>query len=170
MRRIFLIGFMGCGKSTWGRKLSGFMGLSFIDLDRYIEEKMCMAVPDIFEERGEDAFREIERMCLQEVAEIENVIISTGGGAPCFFDNMDLMNAKGLTIYMNLQPKTLVKRLTKSKNKRPLVEGKTGEELLQYIVETLKHRGVFYQRAKLSVDPKKHTLESMAESIKTAMI
>ena len=93
MKRVFLVGYMGAGKTTVGKELAKLAGLSFIDLDYYIEGRYHKAVSQIFAERGEEAFREIERNMLHEVAEFEDVLISTGGGAPCFFDNMEFMNA-----------------------------------------------------------------------------
>ncbi len=169
MMRIYLIGFMGCGKTTWGRKLSTQMNLAFIDLDKYIEERMFMTVPEIFEKMGQDEFRKIERKYLQEVSELDNVIISTGGGAPCFFDNIQYMNAHGLTIYMNLSEALLVTRLTNSKNKRPLVDGKTGDELLAYITEMLAYRNQFYKQAHFIMNPIEYSIETLAEEIQKRM-
>ena len=99
MKRIFLIGYMGAGKTTVGKVLSRQLGLSFVDLDHYIEGRYHKTVGQLFAEKGEEAFREIERRMLREVAAFENVLISTGGGTPCFFDNMEFMNAYGTTVY-----------------------------------------------------------------------
>ncbi len=90
--RIFLTGYMGCGKSTIGRKVAALMGMNFIDLDKYIEERYFKSVPDLFALEGEQSFREKERQALQEVAQFEDIVVGTGGGAPCFFDNMKLMH------------------------------------------------------------------------------
>ena len=111
MKRVFLVGYMGAGKTTVGKELAKLAGLSFIDLDYYIEGRYHKAVSQIFAERGEEAFREIERNMLHEVAEFEDVLISTGGGAPCFFDNMEFMNASGTTVYLKVSVEELAKRL-----------------------------------------------------------
>src|SRR5512133_3875195 len=116
--RIFLTGYMGCGKSTIGRKVAALMGMNFIDLDKYIEERHFKSVPDLFAQEGEAAFREKERLALAEDAQFEEIIVGTGGGAPCFFDNMKLMNEAGITIYLAPDIETLTCRLLKSKTER----------------------------------------------------
>ena len=111
MRRVFLIGYMGAGKTTVGRLLARRAGLTFIDLDHYIESRFHKAVPAIFAEKGEAAFRDMERRMLHEVAEFEDVLVSTGGGAPCFFDNMAFMNTHGTTVYLKVSVEELANRL-----------------------------------------------------------
>jgi shikimate kinase len=138
---------MGCGKSTLGRKLAKHAGLQFIDMDHYIEKRNYKTVPQIFAEEGETEFRKKERNALEELSEFSNVVIATGGGAPCFFDNVDLMNRTGKTIYLNIDPKILADRLIKSKTERPLIKGKSEEELVEFIDETLKKRNEFYMQA-----------------------
>lgn len=150
MNRIFLIGYMGCGKTTLGKRLAEQTGFSFLDLDGYIEQRYLKTVATIFAEMGQDAFREIERKALIEVADFENVVIATGGGAPCFFDNIDVMNNAGLTVYIKMTPAQLAFRLEHSRaGKRPLIAGKTGEELRQFIEEGLQQREQYYLQAKL---------------------
>jgi shikimate kinase len=145
--RIYLIGYMGCGKSTLGRKLAKHAGLQFIDMDHYIEERNCKSVPQIFAEDGEAEFRKKERKALEELSAFSDVVIATGGGAPCFFDNVDLMNRTGKTIYLNIDPKILADRLMKSKTERPLIKGKSEEELVAFIDENLTKRNEFYLQA-----------------------
>jgi shikimate kinase len=108
---IFLIGFMGCGKTTLGRKLASRLDYEFIDLDDIFEEKVGMTITEYFSAFGEDAFRKLESEVLKQTKYPENAVVSTGGGLPCFFDNMDWMNAHGKTIYIKLSPKTLANRL-----------------------------------------------------------
>lgn len=146
--RIYLIGYMGCGKSTLGRKLAKYLNLQFIDMDHYIEERNCKSIPRLFAEEGETEFRKKERKALEELSEFTNVVIATGGGAPCFFDNMEVMNKTGQTIYLNIDPRILASRLLKSKTERPLIKGQSREELILFIDETLKKRNEFYQQAK----------------------
>ena len=111
MVRIFLTGYMGAGKTTLGKAFARKLNIPFIDLDWYIEERFHKTVGELFTERGEAGFREIERNMLHEVAEFENVVISTGGGAPCFFDNMEFMNRTGKTVFLNVHPDVLFRRL-----------------------------------------------------------
>lgn len=147
MTRILLIGFMGAGKTTLGRALAHDMHLQFIDIDSYIVSRFRKSVSELFAERGEDGFRLLERSMLHEVAEFEDVVIATGGGVPCFFDNMDYMNAQGVTVYLKASTDVLHTRLTISHTQRPLVAAKSGDELRQYIVSTVAAREPYYTRA-----------------------
>lgn len=149
--RIFLTGYMGCGKSTIGRKVAALMGMNFIDLDKYIEERNFKSVPDIFAQEGEAAFREKERQALHEVAQFEDIVVGTGGGAPCFFDNMQQMNDAGITIYLAPDNETLAFRLLKSKTERPLIAGKNKEELILFIETALEKRSPFYEQSKIVI-------------------
>ena len=105
MIRIFLIGYMGAGKTTLGKAFAREMGLTFVDLDWYIEERFHKTIRQLFTEMGEDGFRELEKRMLHEVADFENVVISTGGGTPCFFDNMEFMNSKGSVVFLDVDVK-----------------------------------------------------------------
>lgn len=145
--KIFLIGYMGCGKSRMGRTLSSMLDVPFIDLDKYIEEKYFKTIPQIFTEEGEAEFRKKEQAALKEVAEFDPVIVATGGGAPCFFDNMELMNQAGLCIFLDVDSRQLADRLIKSKNERPLIKGKSPEELIHFIDEMMLIRRPFYEKA-----------------------
>lgn len=147
MTRILLVGFMAAGKTTLGKALARDLGLQFIDLDHYIESRYRCTVSQLFAERGEEAFRQIERNMLHEVAEFEDVIIATGGGTPCFFDNMDYMNAQGITVFLEASVDVIYTRLTIARVQRPLVAGKSEEELRSYIASTLDHRMPHYSRA-----------------------
>lgn len=152
MDRIFLIGFMGAGKTTIGKQLAKALDYDFFDLDHYIESRFQKTIAQIFEEQGEEKFRQIEQTMLKEVGSFEKVVISTGGGTPCFFDNIEYMNNAGLVIYLQSSPEALAARLMACKNKRPLIEGKNEEELLEFIEKTLDKRNQFYQKAKHVVD------------------
>ena len=152
MRRIVLVGYMGSGKTTVGKALSKATGMMFYDLDWYIENRMHTTVSKLFTERGEKAFRKIEYNMLHEVAEFEDVIISCGGGTPCFFDNMDYLNQQGDVVYLKASPDTLYKHLLMAKVERPLLKGKSPEELIAYITEHLKERAPFYEKARYTLD------------------
>ncbi len=152
--RIYLIGYMGSGKTTLGRKLAEHSGLQFIDMDHYIEERNRKTVAHIFANEGEDSFRRKEQKALEELSEFTNVVIATGGGAPCFFDNIQLMNKTGKTIFLNIDSDIIAKRLSESKTERPLIKGKQEDELISFINESLKKRNEFYLQAQYHVtDP-----------------
>jgi len=146
--RIFLIGFMGCGKSTMGRSLASLLNLTFIDLDTYIEGKYFKTVPQIFAEEGEAEFRKKENKVLQEVSLFDDVIVATGGGVPCFFNNMEVMNQSGYCVFLDVEIDTLVDRLMHSKTERPLIKGKSREELRSFIEVLMLKRRPFYEKAK----------------------
>jgi shikimate kinase len=150
--RIFLIGFMGSGKSTLGAQLASRIDYRFIDMDQLIEETAEMSIPEIFKEHGEEVFRKWEHDILLELCHREKLVISTGGGAPCHSRMMDLMNDHGSTIYLKLSPEVLLSRLIHSKTERPLIKGKSKPELLQFIQTLLKEREEFYLRATHIVD------------------
>jgi shikimate kinase len=150
--RIYLVGYMGSGKSTLGRRLARHAGLHFIDLDKYIEERNCRTVPQIFTLEGEDCFRKKERKALEEVSEFMDVVVATGGGAPCFFDNMDLMNRTGITLFLDVAPSNLARRLSVSKNVRPLIMGKSKQELVDFIAESLEKRRPLYEQSRFRID------------------
>lgn len=139
---------MGAGKTTVGKALAKSLGLMFYDLDWYIETRMRKTVAEIFAERGEEGFRIIEKNMLHEVAEFEDVIISCGGGTPCFFDNMEYLNCQGDTVYLQASPEVLAAHLKMGKGVRPLIQGKTEEELNSYIRESLEKREPFYSKAR----------------------
>ena len=146
--RIFLVGYMGSGKTTLGEKLAYLLKYQFIDLDKYIQEQEGRTIKQIFEEDGEEYFRKLERVYLHRIIDSEDVVISSGGGTPCFFDNMDQMNEYGQTIYINLHPKALIARLLTSDETRPLLAGKTEKEMLDFVFQHLREREVFYKQAK----------------------
>lgn len=153
MKPLFLIGFMGCGKSTWGRKLARISKLPFIDLDEKIVEETGMSIGSYFSEYGEAAFRQVESDVLKRVFSSEAAVISTGGGAPCYFDNMEWMNQTGITVYLELPAGVLLSRLVgKEGTKRPLLAGKTNDEILYFIEDKLAERRPFYEQAAVVVD------------------
>jgi shikimate kinase len=163
--KIFFVGFMGCGKTTWGRKLANRLEYDFIDLDRVFEEQVGTTITEYFTEHGQDAFRLLESKILKETLYPENVVISTGGGLPVFFDNMEWMNSNGKTIYIKLTPATLAERLDKGKTTRPLILGKQGDELVAFIAEKLAERESFYEQATYTVNGITMTPDSLAELV-----
>ena len=162
--RIFLVGFMGSGKTTMGRKLAGYLGYLFIDLDKILEDEAGMSIAEFFKRNGEEAFREFERRMLQSSTFNDNTVIATGGGAPCFFDNMEWMNKNGTTVYLMMSPKGLVDRLKHSTD-RPLIKGLNEEEMLKFIAGKLEERELFYKQATYVVNGIGLTAEKLAKNI-----
>lgn len=166
MKPIFLIGYMGCGKSTMGRAVSALTGVPFIDLDNYIEQRFHITVKEIFAQRGEGGFRDVERRMLQEVADFEDVIVACGGGTPCFFDNMEYMNSHGTTVFLNTPIDRLHSRLMRGRHKRPLIADKDDEELMTFIKEALAKRMEHYSKAQITFSSER--LENKSEIANTA--
>jgi shikimate kinase len=149
---IYIIGFMGSGKTTAGKKLASLLGWLFIDLDKKIEEHTGKTIPEIFSQNGENYFRDIETQLLRNLKSCTNTIISTGGGTPCYSDNMDFMIETGLTLYLKLTPAELKSRLSESKGKRPLIKDLDQEKLQSFIEEKLAVREKCYNRSDITVE------------------
>jgi shikimate kinase len=149
--RIYLIGFMASGKTHLGKKLAERMGYGFVDLDLLFEERYRISVQDFFARYDEGAFRNIERSLLLETTSLENVIVATGGGTPCFFDNMDVIRRSGFSIYLRWEVPDLVRRLHGVKKKRPLLKDTPPEQLEQKVREALEKRCFFYEQASLVI-------------------
>lgn len=149
--KIFLIGFMGCGKSTKAKQLAARLDCPVIDLDAVIVAEQGMAISAYFAEFGEDAFRKLESETLKNYPYPETCVVATGGGLPCFFDNMDWMNANGKTVYLQMSPKALLSRLH-NRQKRPLIAAMNDEELLVFIEKKLTERDPFYTQAQVIVN------------------
>ena len=147
---IFLIGFMGSGKTYWGKIWAQKKGLDFYDLDEIIEEKEGRSIATIFEKEGEDYFRKIETEALHTFSEKDNCIIACGGGAACFNDNIRWMNENGTTVYLAASPQYILSRVKEEeKGKRPLINKLNEAELLFFIEQKLKERELFYKQAKI---------------------
>ena len=148
--KVYIIGFMGSGKTTTGMNLAGLLRWPFIDLDRSIEEHTGLTIPEIFTRHGETWFREVEAEVLRSLGSLTNGVISTGGGTPCYGDNMDYMLETGLTLYLKLTPGQLKSRLSKTNGRRPLIKDLGDEDLLSFIKEKLAIREKWYNRAELN--------------------
>jgi len=146
---VFLVGFMGCGKSYIGRKIAPAMEFAYIDMDKAIEEQEQQTVKQIFETKGEEHFRKLEHDFLLDINKEDNIVISTGGGVPCFYNNMEIMNQKGITVYLNRDKELVLSRLKKGIDKRPLLQGLTDDELANFYDSKLAERKQFYEQAKI---------------------
>ncbi|MDD5569957.1 MAG: shikimate kinase [Bacteroidales bacterium] len=156
--KLFLIGFMGCGKTTFGKKLANKLKLEFIDMDDIIENTYGKSIAMIFENEGEGAFRKKESHILNKIILKNNFVVATGGGTPCFYDNIEIMKKAGMVIYLKMSPKSLADRLYKQKDKRPIIKDCDNKDLVNFITEKLKKREEYYEQADLIVK---------GESIKT---
>lgn len=152
---------MGCGKSTLGKKLAAKLGYDFIDLDHQLEKEIGDSVGNYFVANGEQAFRVLESKTLQKHAYPANVVVATGGGAPCYFDNMDWMNANGITVYLELPPSGLAKRLEGGKDKRPLLKDLDEEQMVSFITEKLAEREPFYKHAAITANGINLTVDTL---------
>ena len=168
MRPVFLIGYMGCGKTTLGEELARQMQLQYIDLDDFIEAKCGMSIVEIFDEMGENRFRELETAALREVATMTGVIIGCGGGTPCHGDNMSLMNQAGMTVWLTTSPERITARLVlpDQKAKRPKIARLPDNAILALVEQELAQRNPYYSQAQLQFDST--DIETAAATVRTA--
>lgn len=149
---VFLIGYMGSGKSTLGKKLASRLNFEFLDLDDVVEAEADMPISEMFEIFGEDRFRELEETCLKDLAGRSHLLVATGGGAPVHGKNMEWMNANGLTVYLKMSPGMLASRLRPNKTKRPLIAHLADAELEGFIAKHLASREGSYEKAQVIYD------------------
>lgn len=165
--KLFLLGFMGSGKTYWGRKLSRALELPLFDLDEQIAAAEGMTIAEIFNRKGESYFRELERDALRAARTEPRFVVSCGGGAPCFFDNMEVMNESGLTVWLDAPVPVMVERLKRRRHERPLIRELDDKALTAYVERKLEERRPFYSRAHLVLDPEHYDLSSLTEKIKS---
>ncbi len=156
----------GSGKTTLGKQLARLKAMDFVDLDIYIEQKANTSIQDIFNTLGEDAFRLLEKQAVLDSTKWTNTVVATGGGAPCFFDNMDQLNAHGLTIFIDVSTQELTRRvLGKGQNKRPLLANFKEDELYKGIFEKMNARLRFYTMADICIKDNAATVEDILNKI-----
>jgi len=165
MSKIYLVGFMGVGKSTVGRKLARNLNYDFLDLDDAFEEKYKISIQNFFEKYGEELFRKLEFQLLVTTFSLDNVVISTGGGTVVYEDAMELMNENGLTVYLEMPLDAIVKRLKKVKKKRPLIHGKKNTDMERVISQRMKERLPYYRKAKINLNVTDLDIDQLAERI-----
>lgn len=163
--KLFLMGYMGSGKSTIGKLLAKKLKWDFIDLDKYIEKHAGKKITEIFENDGEIKFRKLEHECLKRLLNKDNIVIALGGGTPCFHNNIDLINKNGVSIYLKVNVDILAGRLFKGENKRPLIRNLNKTELILFIKKTLKERVSIYKQADLSIHIKHQNVEEVIDKI-----
>ena len=167
--KIVLVGYMGAGKSTVGRALAEKSGLPFVDLDTEIEKEQGEKVSQIIFTRGELTFRQLERAKLEELLKKDRFVMSVGGGTPCYYDNIDLINRSALSIYLQLGVKELYHRLEGTQGERPLIAHQHGNELMEFIGKHLFERQQFYEKAIFTIQAgKKYPPEITAEILEMA--
>ncbi len=160
---VFLVGFSGSGKTFWGEKWAEAFALQYYDLDEYIAEEQDQTVSEIFEKKGEMYFRKLEKEALEKFLDRENMIVSCGGGVPCFFDNMEKMNNAGTTLYLKADAEFLYERLILEMEKRPLLSRIPPAEVFDFIKNKLSEREPFYNKAKITVDATSLTEKTFAD-------
>jgi shikimate kinase len=164
--KIFLIGFMGCGKTHYGRELSQKLSIPFFDLDEKIVEHSGKPIPQIFAEQGEEQFRLLEKEVLYMLTEShETFVMSTGGGTPCFYNNIDYLKKSGIVVWFNCSIDCLHQRLINEKEKRPLISTVSDEQLKAYIIKKSSTRKIFYQQADVIINEDDISLEKLVASI-----
>jgi shikimate kinase len=163
--RIYLIGYMGSGKSKTAEALSKFLKIPFVDTDELIERETGKKISEIFEKEGEDKFRIIERSVLHSTLSKDNLIIATGGGMPCCFDNMEWMNKNGITVYLEANSGLIFNRLATSKTERPLLKGLNDIALMEQISGHLALRIPFYKQAKITIKAANLNLKELVSKI-----
>ena len=165
MNRIYIVGYMGAGKTTAARRLAQRMGWEVVDTDDLFEEKYKISVCDFFNKYDEPLYRKLESEVLKETENLEHVVISTGGGTACYFDNMDWMNQHGLTVFLRISPKAVVDRLLHAKRKRPLAEGKSETELTEFVNQHYTSRLPYYEQAKITIKSEDLDLDNLLKLI-----
>lgn len=161
MKRVILIGFMGCGKTTLGKKLAKKLEVPFIDSDKEIENHFQKSIGELFAEHGESHFRELEREYIEALELRDDFVLATGGGMPCFANNMDKLNETGTTFYLHRSPKELAHRLVHAKKQRPLIAGLKEGELLEFIEDKLNEREEYYKKATVILGREEQTPEGI---------
>ena len=149
--KVFIIGFMGSGKSYVGRRLAQLLDYLYVDTDNLVENTEGVTIAELFDAKGEAAFRTIESNALKGLLKWDNIVIATGGGAPCFHDNMTFINNSGITVYLKTDPELLLERLKSEAEKRPLLGNRSEAELLAFINSKIAERAVFYEQADIII-------------------
>lgn len=162
---VYLLGFMGSGKSTFGKRLASGAGWEFIDLDSLIEDAEDKSVEEIFAVSGEDYFRDVEAATLRQIPLDRDMVVACGGGTPCHRDNMEYMNRTGITVYISHNPRTLTHRLVNAKKTRPLLKDMNDQDLEEYVTATLAEREKYYTKARIIVDGLKADPRKLMEII-----
>lgn len=164
--KIFLIGFMGSGKSHWGRLLSEKLGIRFFDLDEQVTEHAGRSIPEIFDREGEEQFRLMEKDVLHIIAEShDSFVMACGGGTPCYFNNIEYMNQGGISVWINTPQDILFERLVKEKEERPLIQELSDDQLRSFISKKFASRKIYYEQATLSIDDEPLQLDHLVEKI-----
>lgn len=161
LNRIYLVGYMGAGKTTAAKRLAHRLGWEVADTDALFEEKYRISVDDFFQKYDEPLYRKLESEILKSTENLNHTVISTGGGTACYFDNMDWMNQHGLTVFLRISPKAAVDRVLHSRHKRPLARGKTEAELMEFVSQHYAARMPFYEQAQITVKSEDFDLEGL---------
>ena len=165
MNKIYIVGYMGAGKTTVARRLANRLGWEVADTDDLFEEKFRISIDDFFHKYDETLYRKLESQVLKETEALENVVVSTGGGTACYFDNMDWMNQHGITVFLHISEKAVIDRLLHAKRKRPLSTGKSEAELTAFVQQHYISRLPFYEQAKIIVKSEDFDLDNLVQLV-----
>lgn len=168
MNKIYLVGYMGAGKTTVARRLANRLGWQVADTDALFEEKYKISVCDFFNKYDEPLYRKLESEVLKSTEAMDHMVISTGGGTACYFDNMEWMNRHGLTVFLKISEKAVIDRLLHAKRKRPLAEGKSEAELTEFVRQHYTSRLPFYEQAQITVKAEDFDVEKLVELLMQA--
>jgi len=164
--KIFLIGFMGSGKTHWGKQLSEKLKMRFFDLDEQVCNSEGKSINEIFEQDGEEFFRQKEKEVLHIITESHtSFVMACGGGAPCYFNNIDYMNHSGVTVWLNTSVDSLFKRLLKEKDHRPLLKDLTSDQLRGFIIKKFSDRKIYYEQARVFINDDEQSADTVIEKI-----
>lgn len=164
--KVYLVGFMGAGKTYWGRQLSEKLKLPFFDLDEQIESNEGKTINQLFSEKGEEYFRLLEKDTLHIITEShESFIMATGGGTPCYFNNIDYMNNTGITVWINTSVEILYERLAKEKTNRPLLKDLDESQIRGYVLKKFSDRKIYYEQAEIIVEEENKNIDQIVEKI-----
>ena len=166
--RVYLTGYMYSGKTTMGHKLASRLGYQWADLDKMLETTFHTSIPIFFKRYGEEAFRKIEQKMLHSTVDLDNIVISTGGGTPCFFDNIEWMNLHGTSVYFDVTVETLLRRAAQSKKPRPILAGLTDEQRSLYVRQQLSQRLPYYQKAQIIFPADQPDIDQLVQLISSA--
>jgi len=167
--RIYFVGYMGAGKTTISRKIAQMLHWDWCDTDQMFEAKYKISIQDFFNRYDETLFRKLESPLLKETKFFKKTVVATGGGLPCFYDNMEWMNQNGLTVYLRISPESVVNRLESSKKKRPVLQNKNSEELLDFVSKHMRKRNIYYTQAHQMVKAESCDLKALHQLLQTIL-
>lgn len=168
--KIYIVGYMYCGKSSIGKRLARRLGYDFMDLDAEFERRFKLSIPDFFERYDETAFRKLEHDVLLSTKDVDNCVISTGGGTPCHHNNMNFIKENGISVYLEADTDLILSRRANSKKRRPVLEAMPANEVKTFVDEQLAARKPFYSMADIRCDARDVSIDDMVNTLKQRLL